>query len=275
MFAILKLLLALSIAQSGYATPINPRIMGQPIPDIRGAYLMRELGNTSTVLFTQNADTATPLASITKLMTAILLYDHGLDMDRIITIAPEDIKGGAIPYLIPGDEVSVRDLWNLMLIVSSNDAAAALVRSTGLDESSFVARMNERAKTLGFTHTRFADTSGLNPDNISTPREIAALARIAFSIPEINAKSELNEYVFTPQGQASRRAKATNLFSSTVSLPGFELIGTKTGHIPESGYNLVVAARSKQGIFIGVITGAPSVWERFTLMRMLLNRTKE
>lgn len=274
MFAIVHLLLTLSVATSAFATPIDPVALREPITNVRGAYLVRIHNNRSSVLFTQHADTPVPLASITKLMTALTVYEHGLRMDEVIRIAPEDIKGGAIPYLIPGDEVTVRDLWNLMLIVSSNDAAAALVRSTGRTEQEFVADMNDFAKSLGLTHTRFADTSGLDPTNISTPREIAALARIAFAVPDIVHESELGEYVFTPKNQVARRAKATNLFRSSISLPGFELIGTKTGHIAESGYNLVAAVRSKNGVFIGVIVGAPTVWERFTFMRELLNRTQ-
>lgn len=274
MFAILKLLLSLSIATSASATPIAAAVLREPIQSVRAGYLLRTTGRYSTVLFSQNADAPVPLASITKLMTALTLHDRGLDMEKTVTISADDIKGGAIPYLIPGDEVSVRDLWNLMLIVSSNDAAAALARSTGLSETEFVEVMNAQAKKLGLTHTHFADTSGLNPDNMSTAREIAAMARVAFSIPEINHESELGEYVFTPKDQAPRHAKATNLFSSSISLPGFELLGAKTGHIAESGYNLVVAARGKSGTFIGVIAGAPSVWERFTFMRELLNRTQ-
>lgn len=274
MFAILKLLLSLSIATSANATPIAAAVLREPIQNVRAGYLLRTTGNRSTVLFSQNADTSVPLASITKLMTAITLYDRGLDMEKTVTISVEDMKGGAIPYLIPGDEITVRDLWNLMLIVSSNDAAAALARSTGLSEQAFVEAMNSQAKKLGLTHTRFADTSGLNPENISTAREIAAIARVAFSIPEISNEPEIGEYTFTPKNQAARRAKATNLFSSSISLPGFELLGAKTGHIAESGYNLVVAARGKSGTFIGVIAGAPSVWERFTFMRDLLNRTQ-
>lgn len=269
MFAILQLLLALSLTAKPIAV-ISPDATA--IPGIRGAYLMRTEYAKSAILIAQNADAEVPLASITKLMTAIVLFEQNLDPQKTVIIERGDIKGGAIPYLIPGDEVSIADLWNLMLIVSSNDAAAALVRTSGMTETAFVERMNARAKDFGFIYTRFADPSGLDPTSVSTAREIAALSRVAFSIPSIANKSELSELVFTPKDQASRRAKATNLFGSSISLPGFTVLGAKTGHISESGYNLVVAVRGKSGTMIGVITGAPSVWERFTLMRHMLNR---
>lgn len=269
MFAILQLLLALSLTAKPIAVaPAD----ATAITGIRGAYLMRTEHAKSSILFAQDADVQVPLASITKLMTAIVLFEQNLDPQKTVIIESNDIKGGAIPYLIPGDTVSIADLWSLMLIVSSNDAAAALVRASGMSEVAFVERMNTRAKDFGLINTHFADPSGLDPTNVSTAREIAALSRVAFSIPSITNESELSEFVFTPKDQASRRAKATNLFGNSISLPGFTVLGAKTGHIAESGYNLVVAVRGKSGAMIGVITGAPSVWERFTLMRHMLNR---
>lgn len=223
-------------------------------------------------IFTKQADEVSPLASLTKLMTALIVYQHQPNWNDWVKMEPQDRRPGGIPHIITGEEIKRDDLWNLMLVASSNESAAALVRSIGLSEETFVAEMNAQARELGLKRLVFADPTGLNPKNQGTAREIAALARVVFSIPKVRASLVQKFYSFAPRGKKLRYIKSTDaLLSSFLNKEPYQVISGKTGYLEESQYNLVFAAGKKNDRrLIGVLLGSQSNDDRFQEMKGLI-----
>ena len=204
-------------------------------------------------------------------MTALVIYEENPAWDAGVEFKTSDRKPGNIAYVLPGEEVTREDLWNLMLVTSSNDAVEALVRSLGFSEDKFVARMNARARALGLARLNFTEPTGLDALNVGTAREVAALARVVFAVPKIRQALQETSYSFTPKGKTRRTVRATNaLLLSFLNQDPYRAIAGKTGFITESKYNLVFASARGDRDLIGVILGSPTSEERFQSMKGLL-----
>ncbi len=196
---------------------------------------------SGAVLFEKNPDAAQPIASITKLMTAIVVLDAALPLDEnlVVTHADANLARPTHSKLKVGARLSRAELLRLMLMASENRAAATLARSYPGGVEHFVRRMNETARSLGLFATRFADPTGLNIGNVSTARELTQLVRHAYHYEAIRTYSTTAEYS-APIGRA-RRA----VFHNTNRLTRNEdwTIGlSKTGFITASGQCLVLQA---------------------------------
>lgn len=225
---------------------------------------------TGSILLDRRADELHPMASITKLMTALTILSSNPDFDRTLVLTKADQRNGDHSYFFVGEEVVFKDAWNLLLVASSNDAAALLARATFGSEEKFVREMNMQAKKLGFLRTTFVDPTGLEPGNISTAREIAALARAALSQPEIRSAVTKSRFSFSPRGKSARVVRNTDQLLAWFRLPQVSIFGGKTGHIDESGYNLVFAAGIPGHDLIGVVLGSENNNARFQDMSKLL-----
>lgn len=223
------------------------------------------------ILYQKKADMPYPLASITKLMTALTLIDSKVDWESKGMFDKNDRRNGDIPYLIPGDEIALKDALTVMLVASSNDAAAFLARVVFGDEVKAVAAMNKKAQELGLKRMNFVDVTGLNPQNTGTAREVAALARIALSYAEIGQAVRKSTFDFTPQGKPARKVYATDQLLNWFRAGNMEILGGKTGYIDESKYNLVFALGKQGSELIGVIFGSESNDLRFKEMAKLIN----
>jgi D-alanyl-D-alanine carboxypeptidase len=223
-------------------------------------------------IFFKNPEKILPLASLTKLMTALVIYDQKPNWDSWVKIQKSDERGSRNPLLFSGDEVKRVDLWNLMLIASSNEATIALIRSLGFSEKEFTRLMNQKAKELGLKSLVFEEPTGLNSLNRGSAREIARLAQVVFQIPKVRQTLLKTSCRFTPRGQKTRKAYATNLLlTSFLNKSPYYVIGGKTGYLEESQYNFVFAAGKKDGReLIGVILGNPTSEERFQEMKSLI-----
>ncbi|PIS05435.1 MAG: hypothetical protein COT81_01490 [Candidatus Buchananbacteria bacterium CG10_big_fil_rev_8_21_14_0_10_42_9] len=232
---------------------------------------------TKKVLWSKNPDTVGPVASLTKLMTALVFLDNNPGWDETVLINSQDQLNGGRVYIVPGDTISIKDLFNLTLIASSNEAAAALARSTGLSSEEFVSQMNERAQLLGLEDTKFVEPSGLDPNNVSTAADIAKLLNHAFSVDEIIETNQREEYIFTPVGsKISRAAQATNLLlNSFVNEGEYKISGAKTGFIDESGYNLAMSVSKvdSSGEIILVLLGSETIESRWQDAKGLVDWT--
>jgi D-alanyl-D-alanine carboxypeptidase (penicillin-binding protein 5/6) len=136
--------------------------------DARSAILLEPI--TGEILFEQDADVALSPASVTKVMTLLLVMEEiekgALRFDETIVISPEAAAmGGSQIWLEPGEEMLVADLIKAVAIVSANDASYALAERVSGSHDAFVARMNERARELGLTNTKFVNCTGLSEDN--------------------------------------------------------------------------------------------------------------
>lgn len=197
---------------------------------------------TGEVLFAKNTNTLTPIASVTKLMTAMVVLDAGLSMEESLTVSQDDIDTlkGTGSRLRIGTTLSRGEMLQLALIASENRAASALGRHYPGGITAFVHAMNLKAMELGMVSTHFVDSTGLNSQNISTAEDLVLLVRAAYEYPEIRQVST------TPSQEVALSGVRNPMnFVNTNSLvrKGDWVIGlSKTGYISEAGRCLVMQA---------------------------------
>lgn len=234
--------------------PISVQAIGT---SAKGAILIN--GDTGEVIYEQNADTRLPMASTTKIMTALLLCEHG-ELDREITVTAEMVRvEGSSMGLLPGDKVTFHDLLYGMLLASGNDAANVTAYALGGTVDGFVNMMNKRAEELGLDSTHFETPSGLDGDeHYTTARDLARLARFALQNEDFStaaaSKSATLEY-----GNPPYRRTLTNHNKLLKTFEG--AVGVKTGFTKKSGRCLVSAAREDGKLVIAVTLNDPNDWE--------------
>jgi serine-type D-Ala-D-Ala endopeptidase (penicillin-binding protein 7) len=212
-------------------------------------------------LYSRNADMPMPIASITKIMTAMVVLDAKLDMDEAVVIAASDIDTikGSRSRLPVGSAFRREDLLRLALMASDNRAASALGRAYPGGLSAFIDAMNAQARLLGMSNTRFVDPTGLAPGNISSPQDLARMVAAASAYPRIR------EYSTTPELQVTLpNAKRTMGFSNTnqlVKSQNWDIGLSKTGYISEAGKCLVMQATIANNPVVIVLLDS---WGRLT-----------
>lgn len=221
---------------------------------------------TGDVLYGKNPERIQPIASITKLMTALVFLDTNPDFSRTSAIPAECMTLPTRKRFRAGERVMLYDLLCSALIASDNMAAKALALSTG-PEPVFVARMNAKAKSLGLLETHFADPTGLNPDNVSTAMDCARLVSIAARDDRISQIMRTQDYVFRSD-RGFHRLHTTNRLLRT----DLDIVGAKTGFIRQSGYCLTTFVRDKnQREVAATVLGSRSNTKRFTDMKKILD----
>lgn len=227
---------------------------------------------TNAVLYEKNSNTPRPLASITKLMSALVLNSLPLNWQRTSTVISDDVDSSS-HQLVVGDVLSLDDLWHVALIGSSNSAVEVLVRQTGLGVDGFAALMNKRALELRAPSLFFVEPTGLDANDVGSAWDIARLLKEALKIPRIEQTLSIGEYYIRPQGaDKSRRVWSTDwLLNDWVSNDfGSDQIVGKTGYIGESGYNFAARFTGKNNHSVRVvILGADSNEARFSEARDL------
>ena len=194
------------------------------------------------VLYAKNVDAVVPIASITKLMTSLVVLDAKLPLDERITIDRADVDGikGTTSRLAIGTELSRDDLLKLALMSSENRAAAALTRAYPGGRGAFVAAMNHKAVELNMWRTRFVDGTGLSRENVSTAQDLAQLVRAAHEQPLIREYStESSHTVSLAGGRQLQYGNSNRLVNNS----GWHIGLSKTGYISEAGRCLVLQAQ--------------------------------
>ena len=223
------------------------------------------------LLFSYGQDEPRSIASITKLMTALVVLDGHPDWNTKVTVEQSDFDMRGINTLKTGDVLTMRDLWNATLAGSINAGALALARSTGMTRDQFVAKMNAKAAALGMSHTNFADPSGYLPTNTSTALDIARLAYHALNADDIRLAVTRSQIDIRTETGDERHIPATNaLLGSFLNDSPFHIIGGKTGYTEEAGYTLTMRAQQDKGDLIAVVLGSPTSDDRFQDMKSLL-----
>lgn len=222
-------------------TSARPTTLEHPGVQSAGALVINQL--TGEVIYEKNADAITPIASITKLMTAMVVLDAKLPLNELLPISEEDVDKlkGTSSRLSPGVTLTRGEMLLLALMSSENRAASALSRHYPGGRDAFVAAMNAKAASLGMARSRFYDSSGLNPNNVSTARELAQMVKAAREYPEIHQFSTSSEYSLT-----SSRNGRTLAFHNTnplVKNDNWEIGLSKTGYINEAGHCIVMQAK--------------------------------
>jgi D-alanyl-D-alanine endopeptidase (penicillin-binding protein 7) len=212
------------------------------LPEIKSSAALVMEQDGRRVLYAKNEQAVVPIASITKLMTALVVLEAGLPLAEPVTISRDDVDGikGTRSRLRVGAALTREDLLRLMLMSSENRAAAALTRAYPGGVPAFVAAMNRNAAQLGMWQTNFVDGSGLSSENVSTARDLARLVAAAYDHPLIREFS--TEPVHVVELVNGGRLQYLNS-NRMVTSPNWEIGLSKTGYISEAGRCLVLQAR--------------------------------
>lgn len=217
---------------------------------------------TGNVLYEQNANTPRSIASLTKLMTAYVLLNNDVDLDREVVYHARYDQDGARLRMDEGEILSMRDLMYAMTVGSANNAAYALVDQAGYSTSEFVNMMNAEARALGLTKTTFADPSGLDPQNISTAADYAKFMRKIMKDGDMLALATTQRYSFTTRNNGEYHG--FNNTNSLMRTSDLYITGSKTGYLDEAGYCLALKAKDDDHEVITVVLGSPSSSGRFS-----------
>jgi D-alanyl-D-alanine endopeptidase (penicillin-binding protein 7) len=240
---------------------------GTQVPDIRAAAAIIYNPVSGEILWEENSQQKRSIASITKVMTALVFLENKPDLSQTIVIEPADVRAASTTYLRARERVRLEDMLHLLLIASDNAAARALARVSPHGSEGFVDRMMEKAIELGLESTSFADPSGLDANNVSSAYDISRLLTYAVGNEHISEVMRKPSYQFTT-------SRHTLTINSTNKLLGgdFEVQGGKTGFIRQAGYCLAAFLKRADGEqFAVVVLGARNSMSRFWETRHLFN----
>ena len=229
--------------------------------------------DNNEVLFEKNSEVVRSIASLTKLMTAMVFLESGTNLFETVKITRKDAYLSAKSGLRVGEKFYLIDLLYVSLMSSDNRATRALVRATGLTQKEFVDRMNRTAYSLGLDNTHFADPTGLKMDNVSTARECAKLLSIALSDPLIARITTTQTYKFFSLNRRWRYHQANN--SNRLLKSDIDIVGGKTGFIARSGWCLAVMLKNLEEKLCVIVLGASSNYRRFSEARYILESAME
>lgn len=227
--------------------------------DVQSRAALIANAKTGEVLYGKNDNQSMPIASITKLMTAMVVLDAGLDMNDPVTVTQDDVDTLRHTHsrLSVGTVLTRADMMLIALMASENRAAASLARSYPGGTAAAVAAMNRKAAKLGMAHTRFFDGTGLNGDNISTPGDLAKMVQAAYRYADIRAFTTTPQYEVQSRGRLLQYKNTNHL----VKEPDWDIGVSKTGFINEAGRCLVMLARIRD---VPVVIVLMDSWGKYT-----------
>lgn len=272
------LILSLILVFTGIPFPAFAEEMAGPQITAPSALLME--ASTGTVIYEKNADEPRNPASVTKIMTLILIFDALQSGkiklgDEVTTSAYAKSMGGSQVFLEEGEIQTVETLIKCIVIASGNDASVAMAEYIGGDEGTFVRMMNERAAGLGMEHTRFIDCCGLtdSPEHVTTARDIALMSReLITKYPQITNYSTIwMENITHVTKQGSKEFGLSNTNKLLKMATNFEVTGLKTGSTSIAKYCLSATAKKDGVEMIAAIMAAPDYKARFHDAVTLLN----
>ena len=208
---------------------------------LRSSVALVQDAASGETLYEKNSEAVLPIASITKLMTAMVILDRGLDLEQRIVVSGEDsdLVKGTGSRLRPGSVLTRNELLLIALMASENRAAASLARTYPGGTQAFVAAMNAKAAALGIEDTRFVDPTGLSPGNVSSARDLAKLVAAAHRYPLIREYSTRS----SAQVRAFGRTLSYRNTNGLVRSRDWDIGLSKTGYISEAGRGLVMRVR--------------------------------
>jgi len=217
--------------------------------------------NTAETLFDKNSHAVVPIASISKLMMAMVVLDSKAPLTETIEVTDEDrdFEKNTGSRLSVGSELSREDMLHIALMASENRAAAALSRYYPNGRPAFIAAMNAKAKSLGMVDTHFENSTGLTSQNVSTARDLVKMVNAAFQYPLIRKFSTDTSYdVYT-----GKRTLAYNSTNALIRNPSWDIGLQKTGFINEAGECLVMQATINNRPVVMVLLDSSGKYSRF------------
>ncbi len=227
----------------------SPELFNPDVLDVQSSAALVVNLQSGEVVYNKNVNAVAPIASITKLMTAMVVLDAKLPLDEAIALTDEDLDliKGTGSRLQLGTVLTRDEMLRLALMSSENRAASALARAYPGGVAAFVREMNLKAIALDMMHTTFVDGTGLSSGNVSTAQDLGKLVTAAYQYPLIRQYSTGNGY--TVQAVNGRMLEFRNT-NALIPSPGWNIELSKTGYIREAGRCLVMHT---------VIAGAPVV----------------
>lgn len=236
------------VAASVVRVPVEPRVSAGERLGLRASHDALDLNSsvalvvdqdTSEVLFSKNDTAVLPIASLTKLMTGLVIADANLSLDEQITITADDAQVYRNSRLAVGTTLSRGELMHLALMSSENRAANALGRTFPGGPEQFVRLMNAKARELGMRDTRYVEPTGLSSQNQSSARDLATLVSVAYERPILRSLSTSPSH----QLDLGHRTLQYNNSNRLIRNPEWEIGLQKTGYISEAGRCLVMQAK--------------------------------
>ncbi len=221
---------------------------------------------SSGILFTYKPHDVHSIASLTKLMTALVVLEHDPELGGELVFLNEDFPKESRSTFRVGDTVTRRDLFRALLVGSTNEAANILARGTGLTRAEFVEKMNAKAVELNLVSLKFTDPSGLDYGNQGNAADVAALLTTVIGKPEIREVMQESSLTIKTAQEKEYIIEPTNLLIySYLNKSPYKIIGAKTGSLPITGYNLAQVTRNEQGNeVVVVLLGSDNHFARYT-----------
>jgi D-alanyl-D-alanine endopeptidase (penicillin-binding protein 7) len=249
---------------------------GREVPDVRAEAAIIYNPETGEILWENHAKDQRSIASITKVMTAMVFLESGAPLNQTVTVQRSDVSRASTTYLRNGFKLTAEDLLNLLLVGSDNAAARALARISPMGYDGFIESMNNRAKMLGLESTTYADPSGLLAENVSSAYDQARLIATASANEQISEIMRKSSYTMN----IGKRVITANSTNQIVRTGDIDVVGGKTGFISRSGYCLATLLRLPQSgqqvafVVLGAKTNASRFWETRHLFNWMSTRTK-
>ncbi len=234
----------------------RPRIKNAISPNIYAKHFILIDNESGEVLVKENHREKVPIASTTKIMSAIVALEN-YELDDVVTISEKAAyQIGADAFLRVGEEITVEELLYCMLIKSGNDSAYAIAEHMNLDGekgvTKFIAKMNEKAKELGMADTEYHDPAGLDVTGFSSAYDLSVATKEAMKNTKFKEIVKLSKYTAqSADGQTSHVLDNSNRLVNQYDYPG--ALGVKTGYMPEAGHCLVGAAERNGHTFIAIV----------------------
>jgi serine-type D-Ala-D-Ala carboxypeptidase (penicillin-binding protein 5/6) len=239
------------------------------------AYIVED-AQTGQVLINKNADMPWTPASLTKLVTALVVLDTNPKLTKAVAMTGQDqtagacSSGGACIRTKPGVRFTVDGLFHALLLPSANNAASALARSTGLTTVEFAALMNQKAASLGATSSHFNEPTGMDPNNQITAADYAKVVAAAFSNLYLRKIAGLTSYALrsTNNSRYNQTIKNTDKLLADSSV---QILGAKTGYLTQSGYNFSALVNYNGQELAVVVLGEDHLYTAFDETKLLAN----
>ena len=267
------------VAQRTLAEAKTPRYRvdadGNVVPDLRAAAAIIYEPSSGKVLWEEHSQDERSIASITKVMTAVVFLESASDLNQEVLVTRPDTFAASTTYLKTNDRVRLSDMLHLLLLPSDNAAARVLARVSPLGYDGFIARMNQKAKDLGLDHTHYADSSGLNAGNVSSAYDMARLISYAAEDDRIGPIMRTPEYSFRTTAGRLITVRSTN---QILRAGDVDVLGGKTGFIAKAGYCLATLLKLPQGgpslavVVLGANSNPGRFWETRHLLAWLSER---
>ena len=240
---------------------------GPPL-NLKSAILINH--DNGKVLYAKNAAEVRPIASLSKLVTAMVVLDRVPDLGAIAVVTRDDAYQSSRSRLPVGTKMTMLDLLHAMLLCSDNRAARVLARATYGSIEAFAHQMNLKVRALGLENTHFVEPTGLDEHNVSTAEEVAKILHFACDYPAITEITRKKIHILHPLNRANARMQIRN--TNRLLWSSWRVLAGKTGYIDASAYCLTtLVGNGKEQHLSLVVLGAPGDRTRFKEARRLLN----